>query len=135
MLCKKFDFAKEVSKYYGNTKVISTTLKEVYNVNTNGRGCSTAETKLKGVYALFLNGNMMKIGKATDKYGIFHRMSQYYRCDKKGGLKEINKENRDKIEVLYFNLCEAEIWFAERRFQVLAHDYGEKMPWECISRN
>ena len=135
MSAKRFDFKTEVHKYYSNATVESATLKEIFNKNKNGRGRSTEKTKQKGVYALFLDGKMMKIGKATDKYGIFHRMSQYYRGDKKGGLKFINDENKDKIEVLYFNLCKKEIWFAERRLQVLAHDKGEEMPWECISRN
>ena len=131
---KKFDFINEVKIHYPNIEVISTSLKEIYNFN-GSTGCSTKETKKKGVYALFYDGELKKIGKATDKYGIFHRMSQYYRQDKKGGLTQIDSSNKDDIKVLYFNPDENECWFAERRLQVIAHDCGEKMPWENISRN
>ena len=131
---KKFDFIKAVNEHYPDINVVTTTLKEIYNWNGIS-GCSTEETKKKGVYALFYENELKKIGKATDKMGIFHRMSQYYREDKTGGLTEINEQNKDKIEVLYFNPPEEECWFAERRLQVIAHDYGEKMPWENTSRN
>lgn len=131
---KKFDFIKEVSTHYPGISIVKTSLKEIYNCKGD-KGCSTEETKKKGVYALFYQDELKKIGKATDKYGIFHRMSQYYRGDKTGGLTEINEGNRDKIKVLYFNLSEDECWFAERRLQVIAHDYGEAMPWEDTTRN
>ena len=124
----------EVNKHYPDIKVVETTLKEIYNWNGSS-GCSTEKTKKKGVYALFYENELKKIGKATDKNGIFHRMSQYYRGDKNGGLTEINEQNRDKIKVLYFNPPEEECWFDERRLQVIAHDCGEEMPWENTSRN
>ncbi|HAT4231234.1 TPA: hypothetical protein I9097_000156 [Clostridium perfringens] len=131
---EKFDFTKEVEKHYPDIKVVKTTLKNIYNL-TGSKGRSTEETRKKGVYALFYENELKKIGKATYDSGIFHRMSQYYRMDKTGGLKNINEKNRDKIEVLYFNPPEEECWFGERRLQVIAHDYGEKMPWENTSRN
>jgi hypothetical protein len=131
---KKFDFIKEVNKHYPNIDVVTTSLKEIYNCK-GCRGCSTEETIKKGVYALYYQDELKKIGKATDKSGIFHRMSQYYRGDKTGGLIEINVDNRDEIKVLYFNPSEEECWFAERRLQVIAHDCGERMPWEHTSRN
>lgn len=131
---KKFNFIEEVKVHYPNIDVVKTTLKEIYNCK-NGKGHSTEKTKKMGVYAIYYQDELKKIGKATYKYGIFHRMSQYYRGDKKGGLAEINKENRDEIEVLYFNLSKDECWFAERRLQVIAHDCEENMPWENTTRN
>ena len=135
MLKEKFNFETEVKKKYPNREVLKSSLKDIYNLK-NGKGHSTEQTKKKGVYALFYNEELKKIGKATDKNGIFHRMSQYYRGDTNGGLKEIDEGNRDEIKVLYFNLpSEEECWVEERRFQVLAYDCGEKMPWENKSRN
>ena len=131
---KRFNFIEEVKVHYPNIDVVKTTLKKIYNFN-NGKGCSTEETRKVGVYALFEQDKLRKIGKATDENGIFHRMSQYYRGDKKGGSTKINKENRDKIEVLYFNLPKEECWFAERRLQVIAHDCGEEMSWENTTMN
>ncbi len=116
---KRFDFINEVNKHYPDIKVVETTLKEIYNWNGSS-GCSTEKTKKKGVYALFYENELKKIGKATDK---------------NGGLTEINEQNRDKIKVLYFNPPEEECWFDERRLQVIAHDCGEEMPWENTSRN
>lgn len=131
---ERFDFTEEVKKYYPKLEVVTASLKEIYNCKGT-RGRSTERTRQKGVYALFYQNELKKIGKATDKHGVFHRMSQYYRKDAKGGLKYIDKNNRDKIKVLYFNPPEEECWFAERRLQVIAHDLGEKMPWENTSRN
>lgn len=133
----KEEFKKEVKKIY-KKEVVETSLKAIYNRSSKkDEGKSTDETKKKGVYALFYQGDLKKIGKATDNSsGIFHRMSQYYRGDTNGGLKEIDEGNRDEIKVLYFNLSsEEECWVAERRFQVFAYDHGHKMPWENKSRN
>lgn len=133
---KRFDFIIEVGKHYPMCEVIETSLREIYNYNAStGKGQSTEKTIKKGVYALFYKNELKKIGKSTDKNGIFHRMSQYYRGDTNGGLTQINEKNRDEIKVMYFNPAEDECWFAERRLQVIAHDCGEKMPWENISRN
>ncbi len=63
---------------------------------------SNNETTKKGVYALYLDGILMKIGQATDKQGIFHRMSQYYRMND-GKCGKITSNNRDNIKVKYFN--------------------------------
>lgn len=134
VIAEKFDFTKEVNKYYPNAEVVNTTLKDIYNLNGK-RGKGTEQTRKKGVYALYYENKLKKIGKATDKNGIFHRMSQYYRGDKKGGLTQINTTNKDDIVVLCFNPDEKECWFAERRLQVIAHDCGEEMPWENTSRN
>lgn len=133
---ESFDFEKEVKKHYKDAKVIKTTLKGIFNIKNGKRGCSTEETRRKGVYALFYKGELKKIGKATYKDGIFHRMSQYYRMDKHGGLDEITVDNRDEMEVFYFNIQSVdECWFAERRLQVIAHDCGENMPWEKKTKN
>lgn len=131
-----FIFEEEVKKYYDKAIIYSGSLKSLYNSNGNKRGKSTPETRIKGVYALYLDGKLMKIGKATYKDGIFHRISQYYRMDKEGGIEQIDVNNRDKINVKYFTLDDSdELWFAERRLQVIAHDYGEKMEWENTTRN
>lgn len=117
-------------------EVISMTLKDIYNAQENGEGRSTEKTRVKGVYALYHNQQLKKIGKSTDHYGIFHRMSQYYRGDENGGSKAINENNRDHINIMFFTLKdESEIWYAERRLQVIAHDCGESMPWENTSWN
>lgn len=133
---KRFDFIIEVGKYYPMCEVIETSLREIYNYNAStGKGQATEKTIKKGVYALFYNNELKKIGKSTDKKGIFHRMSQYYRGDESGGLKQIDESNRDEINVKYFNPPEDECWYAERRLQVIAHDFGEIMPWEDTSKN
>ena len=56
-----------------------------------------------GVYVLYLNGRVMKVGSA--KIGIQKRMQQYYGLNEYCGLNcHINKNNRDKIDVSY-QLC------------------------------
>ena len=82
-----------------------------------------------------MNGELQKIGKATDsKSGLFHRMSQYYR-GKDGKCEEIDSENRDNINVEYLTLDSYEdCWAIERLFQGLAWRMGEKMPWEKKNR-
>lgn len=133
-----FDFEKEVNKLYPDKakKVYKTTLKKVYNESDiKTRGVSTEETRQKGVYALYENGELKKIGKASDKNGVFHRVSSYYR-GKKDGTKWIKKKNREDIEIQYFHLEKVEeCWYAERKLQTLAYEKGEEMPWEDKTRN
>jgi hypothetical protein len=82
------------------------------------------------------NGNLMKIGKAVCG-GIFKRIGQYYRGDKTGGLKAyITKENRDVIEIRYFNLKSSEeCWADERYLQAQAFYYNEIMAWGDKTKN
>lgn len=135
-MCNKlFNFNDEVEKYYKITP-IKTTIKDICNQASNGRGSPTPATRKIGVYALYENNILVKIGKATYTTGIYHRMSQYYNMNRTGGLRQITESNRDKIVVKYFNLDSIEqCWVAERRLQVIAYDCGEKMPWEEKSRN
>lgn len=134
----KFDFEQEVISKFGD-KPIKSTIREVYNPQKgliHTKGVATDQTNKMGVYALYEDGNLMKIGKAVYG-GIFKRMGQYYRGDKTGGLKTyINKQNRDNIVIKYFNLKSAEeCWAAERYLQAQAFYYGESMLWEDKSKN
>lgn len=121
----KFNFEKFVNLLF-QKEVVKQKLTDIYN-----DGNSTQETKKKGVYALYWNGKLMKIGQAADDYsGIFHRMSQYYR-GKDGKCEYIDDKNRDDIEVEYIT-CDSfeECWAIERLLQGLAWSLNEKMPWE-----
>ena len=125
---KKFNFEKEVKDKYGdNTKIYTENLSTI--AKTQKKYC------FPGIYALYVNNQLKKIGKATYR-GIRHRMVQYYNMNKNGGNINISESNRDKIVVKFFTLKDKEeLWYAERRFQVIAHDCGEKMGWENKSRN
>lgn len=133
---EKFDFEKAVLEDF-KASVVKTTLKSVYNPVQKGeckitRGEATEATKRCGVYALFLDNELKKIGRAITGHGIFTRMSQYYRMKTKdGALKHINKQNRDKIVVWYFNLNTAkDCWAAEKYLQAKAYYAGEEMEWD-----
>lgn len=131
----KFDFSKLAKEIYG-CSIYCGTIKSVYNpkfdkCNNLIKGQSTNQTRKIGVYALFYEDKLMKIGQAADKSGgVFHRMSQYYRGND-GCCRHINIDNRDDVKVLYFNLESHEkCWAAERFLQGLADIMGEEMPWE-----
>ena len=132
--CKKFDFDSEAKKILKHLKLTNGIKEKSLNELYNG-GKSTMETKRKGVYAVYEGGELRKIGKATDKNGIFHRMSQYYR-GKSDGLLYISLANRDEIKIKYFILDNIEdCWYAERKLQTIAYEDAEKMPWENKERN
>ena len=122
-----FDFDAEVKKFYKAT-VSTMSLKDAYS------GKSQTTNSGAGIYALYCDGELKKIGKAVYDKGIFNRMSQYYRLAPEG-LSQISETNRDKIEVKFFFLNSDECWIAERRLQVIAWDAGEQMPWEAKNRN
>ena len=122
-----FDFDAEVKKFY-NATVTTMLLKDAY-----GGKSQTANTG-SGIYALYCDGELKKIGKSVYGKGIFNRMSQYYQMTK-AGAKQITNENRDKIKVKFFFLSSDECWIAERRLQVAAWDAGEQMPWEAKNRS
>lgn len=125
---KKFDFEKEVKNNYGDDI-------EVFTENLSKIAKNSEKYTFPGIYALYENNQLKKIGKAIYG-GIHHRMVQYYNINKSGGSKYITTSNRDKIEVRFFTLKDQqELWYAERRFQVIAHDCGENMEWENTSRN
>lgn len=82
-----------------------------------------------GVYKVFYQGELMKVGKAED--GLRKRFSDYYRGKKGGtaGLKYITHENRDRVSVQWA-VCGAENarhlelkWYDEAKAQ------GQSMPW------
>ena len=126
---EKFDFEKVVLDDFKAT-VIKSTLKDIFNADEKGNGHSNEFTKLPGVYALFLDGELKKIGRAITGAGIFTRMSQYYR-QKDGKLDYIDDTNKDKIVVWYFNLVNAkDCWAAEKYLQAKAYYAGEKMEWD-----
>lgn len=133
---EEFRFDEVVSNKF-NVSVKKSTLKNIFNANPKGinkkdRGMATEETKKRGVYALFLDGILKKIGRAITGNGIFTRMSQYYRMkEKDGALKYITEENKDKIEVWYFNLeSNRDCWAAEKYLQAKAYYAGEEMEWD-----
>ena len=142
-----FTFSTIVSQKY-KCDVTNSSLKKIYKPElkeyvdkktgekkTRLEGTSTDKTKRMGVYALYYEGRLMKIGKAVDG-GMFKRMGQYYRADSTGGLDEITNNNRDLVEVEYFNLDTPDkCWAAERFLQSEAFEHGEEMPWENKTRN
>lgn len=133
---EKFDFTSIASLLW-EKDVYCSTIKGIYNPiihedGSIGHGRGTPETKKKGVYALYNGSELLKIGKASDNNGMFHRMGQYYRGDPNGGLKNITSSNRDRINVRYINFCtDEECWIAERMLQCIAYYKGETMPWEA----
>lgn len=136
----KFNFSKLVKEIYG-CSVNCGTIKSIYNpiFDKYGnliKGQPTSQTCKIGVYAPFYEDELKKISQAADKSeGVFHRMSQYYR-GKDGRCVHINSNNRDEVNVLYFNLESPEkCWAAERLLQGLADIMGEEMPWEEKVRN
>lgn len=126
----KFNFEKAVKEIRGEeTTIYEKTLKDVYNEGEDGEGHSTDDTKPSGIYALYYDEKLMKIGKAVD--GFFKRMSQYYRLDKTAGSDFITDDNKNLITVQWYKLKDAEAcWIDERRLQVKAYNAGEKMEWE-----
>ena len=123
-----FDFDKEVkNRYQVSTTAMS--LKDAYN-----NGQSQPSTTGSGIYALYIDKELKKIGKAVYDKGIFTRMSQYYRLTKEG-CNEINDIIKDLVEVHFFMLDEKKCWLEERRLQVIATDSGEQLFWENKTRN
>ena len=135
-----FDFELLVPMIYG-CPVHKGTIESIYDAKRQSQRKNTVDdvkdsTHKKGVYALYYEGELKKIGQAADsKSGIFHRMSQYYR-QIDGSSKYITKHNRDSISVLYFNLeTSKDCWAAERFLQAIAFYMGESMPWEEKGRH
>lgn len=56
---------------------------------------------ISGVYILYLNGRVMKVGSA--EIGVQKRMQQYYAMNRYCGLPEITEENRNQITVKWQN--------------------------------
>jgi hypothetical protein len=129
-----FNFAEVVELLFKcNTK--RARLKDIYTIRQDIKITDSlwdiSSSRQIGVYALFLDADLLKIGQAADNSsGIFHRMSQYYR-ESDGKCKHINCNNKDHIRVEYFNLESVEeCWAAEKLLQGIAFFMGEEMPWE-----
>ncbi|MBQ2825133.1 MAG: hypothetical protein IJF19_02560 [Clostridia bacterium] len=70
------------------------------NISLKEAADSLYSTSEAGVYILYLNGQVMKVGKA--EIGIQKRMQQYYGLNSYCGLNlYINEYNRDSIRVTY----------------------------------
>lgn len=82
-----------------------------------------------GVYKLYLNGRLMKVGKASD--GLRKRFSDYYRGITGGtaGLKYINESNRDDIIAVWVECEISQCRELEIKLYNEAEARGEKMPW------
>ena len=58
---------------------------------------AAATMNVPGVYIIYLNGQVMKVGSA--EIGVQKRMQQYYGMNPYCGLPQINESNRDRISV------------------------------------
>ena len=127
---KTFNFS-EVVKLLFKCDTKSARLKDIGELRQDAELTDSSwdfsSSRETGVYALFLDGALMKIGQAADKSsGVFHRMSQYCR-ERDGKCKYINDNNKDRIYVEYFNLELVEqCWAAEKLLQGIAFFMGEK---------
>ncbi len=122
-----FDFEKIVMDKFKVTSV-TTTMKEICESKTS-KGERNANRDI-GIYALYLDDNLMKIGRAVTNDGIFTRMKQYYN-GRPEGLQEITTDNKDTITVKYFNLpTRRDCWAAEKYLQAEAYYSFENMPWD-----
>lgn len=68
-------------------------------VDVHSASLKTAATSanIPGVYIIYLNGQVMKVGSA--EIGVQKRMQQYYGMNPYCGLPQINERNRDQITV------------------------------------
>ncbi|MEZ7892118.1 MAG: hypothetical protein QMC67_10235 [Candidatus Wallbacteria bacterium] len=91
--------------------------------------CSQLAPASPGVYKLYLNGQLMKVGKAAD--GLRKRFSDYYRGVVGGtaGLKHINEANRDIIIAVWVECETSQCRDLELKLYREAEMRGEKMPW------
>lgn len=122
-----FNFDKCVLKKFKVTS-ITTTMKDI--CTSTSSKTSRNSNRNMGIYALYLDGQLMKIGRAVTGYGIYTRMKQYYEI-KKEGIAEISDLNKDQIIVKYFNLpSRRDCWAAEKFLQAEAYYSNEKMLWD-----
>jgi len=84
---------------------------------------------MPGVYKVFYQGQLMKVGKASD--GLRKRFSDYYRGRSGGtaGLKYITEENRDSIRVSWLVCPTSKTRALEEKWYDVAKDNGEELPW------
>lgn len=136
---KQFSFSKEVREKY-KLQPYKTTVKSIYNpqfvtqTEENKapgimKGQATPETRLMGVFALYYDGQLKKIGKAIEG-GFFAAIGEYYNDDflKQYGTNGIDKDLIE-VEILPLNTVEM-CWEVERYTQSQACIFGEKMPWQ-----
>jgi hypothetical protein len=82
-----------------------------------------------GVYRIKYNGQLMKVGKASD--GLRKRFSDYYRGASGGpaALKYITEENRDRVFVSWKECSGSETRKLETQWYDQAKVNGEELPW------
>jgi len=82
-----------------------------------------------GVYKITYQGQLMKVGKASD--GLRKRFSDYYRGQAGGtaGLKYITESNRDDVHVQWKECSPTEARKIETRWYDQAIQRGEELPW------
>lgn len=82
-----------------------------------------------GVYKVFYQGQLMKVGKAED--GLRKRFSDYYRTKEGGtaGLKFITKDNRNNVQVTWTVCKKNECRMREEELYNKAKRGGEELPW------
>ena len=116
-LNKVMGFAAEAARNFAG----SATLREAYQ--------DKKAPNRPGVYKLYLGSRLMKIGKAED--GLRKRFSDYYRGPEGGtaGMREIDKSNRDNIEVSWVCLPRSKCREEEKRQIQEAKGRGEDPPW------
>lgn len=97
------------------------------NITLKDASDTSKTTNSPGVYILYRNGCIMKVGKA--EIGIQKRMQQYYGCNSFCGLNcYINEQNRDSVTVTYQTCSKEECKELEAK---LFSKYGgvAVMPW------
>ena len=87
--------------------------------------------KESGVYKIKCDGQLMKVGKASD--GLWKRFSDYYRGTAGGtaGLKYITESNRDSVQVSWKKCSASEARKIEIKMYEQAKNNGEEMPWSA----
>jgi hypothetical protein len=80
-----------------------------------------------GVYRVYYEGQLMKVGKA--EYGLRQRFRQYYNGEQSGALKYITADNRDDVTVSWIFCSKSEARQRELDMYDRAKKDGEKLPW------
>ena len=82
-----------------------------------------------GVYRIKYEGQLMKVGKASD--GLRKRFSDYYRGSSGGtaALKYITKSNRDQVSVSWKKCSASEARKLEKQWHDQAKANGNELPW------
>lgn len=82
-----------------------------------------------GIYMLYLNGRLMKVGKVEWKEGIRWRMQQYWRGDSTAGVHRSDiYKNREKVFVSWRLMPASTCREAEKR-EIQNAGGVSKLPW------